>query len=622
MVDPILASIPPKQFLGVECGGTRSTAILTTQDDKCLARKQFGPANLRLLTDAQIERHLNTIAKSFPAPDAVGVAMAGARTASDHDRLGSIVHRVWPKLKAWVGNDLACALAAEGPTDRGVEARILILSGTGSCCYGESARGKSAKSGGWGHLLGDWGSGYDVASHALRLLIRSYDHGDHWGKLGRRALAALHLNHVEELIDWMHGANKEEVAALAPEVFAAAEEGDPTAQTVINRASESLVEDALACAGKLTQKGRVVEFVLSGSVLLNQASFAARIGRQLLAAWPYARIRPIQRDSVWGAAEMAKRRLCGMPRRREHEPNIIHLHQTDAASRPEAELLPQPTRLSPTESRNPRSLRLDKLSLRQAVELMLREEPRVVKGLRRQKARIEAGLRVIVKALRAGGALYYVGAGTSGRLGVLDASECPPTFRTDPLLVQGIMAGGDQAITRSLEGAEDDFQAGAQAVSFRGVGRKDVVVGVAASGRTPFIWGALHAARKVGAATILLCFNPHLKMPRGAKPDVVIAADVGPELLTGSTRLKAGTATKLVLNMFTTLAMVQLGKVRENLMIDLNPSNTKLRGRAVSIVQELTQCTEPAARSALEESGWVVKKAVAALSSGRSRSRA
>jgi N-acetylmuramic acid 6-phosphate etherase len=179
--------------------------------------------------------------------------------------------------------------------------------------------------------------------------------------------------------------------------------------------------------------------------------------------------------------------------------------------------------------------------------------------------------------------------------------------------VQGIIAGGQPALCRSIEGAEDDPDAGAEAVRFRGVGKKDVFIGIAASGRTPFVWGGIWEANRRGARTALLCFNPTLKIPRDNRPDVVIKPDLGPELLTGSTRLKSGTATKLILNMITTLAMAKSGKVVGNLMIDLDPSNTKLRDRAVRIVRQLTNATEAEAKHALEQTRWDVKKATASL---------
>jgi len=217
----------------------------------------------------------------------------------------------------------------------------------------------------------------------------------------------------------------------------------------------------------------------------------------------------------------------------------------------------------------------------------------------------------ITNAFASGGRLIYCGAGTSGRLGVLDASECPPTFRTPASLVQGIMAGGRQALWSAVEGAEDDEAAGIQAVVARAVTAQDVVIGISASGHAPFIWGCLAEARRRGARTVLVACNPayrdHPLLDRAILPDT------GPEVLTGSTRLKAGTATKLVLNLITTLALARSGKVMSNLMIDLHPSNSKLRGRAIRIVRELTGVDEAAARAALESHGWVIRQAVTTL---------
>ena len=244
-----------------------------------------------------------------------------------------------------------------------------------------------------------------------------------------------------------------------------------------------------------------------------------------------------------------------------------------------------------------------------AVTLMIEEESKVGLALLKEKRKIERAIELVVSAFRRGGRLFYVGAGTSGRLGILDAVECPPTFRIPPHRVQGILAGGPSAIWKSVEGAEDSPAAGAAAIEYRGVNKRDVVMGIAASGRTPFVWGALAAARQKGAKTVLICFNPHLQIPAGSRPDLVIAPDVGPEVLTGSTRLKAGTATKVILNTLTTLAMVRMGKVVSNLMVDLNASNRKLRERAVRIVQAVTGADATAAHAALEKSKWIVKTA-------------
>jgi N-acetylmuramic acid 6-phosphate etherase len=264
---------------------------------------------------------------------------------------------------------------------------------------------------------------------------------------------------------------------------------------------------------------------------------------------------------------------------------------------------------------------LDRLTSGAAIDLLLNEDAWIPAAIRRLKPQLQRALRLIHRALSTGGRLLYVGAGTSGRLGVLDASECPPTFRTPPEWVQGIIAGGAEAVFRAVEGAEDDLPAGRRAIEFRNVSRRDVVVGIAASGRTPFVWGALAEARQRGAATVLICFNPHLAFAPGHRPDVVLAPEIGPELLTGSTRLKAGTATKLMLNLLTTLTMVRLGKVVSNLMVDLNPANAKLRDRAIRITRELTGADEATAREQLIRSGWIVKDAVKVLSPRSRRQR-
>jgi len=259
-------------------------------------------------------------------------------------------------------------------------------------------------------------------------------------------------------------------------------------------------------------------------------------------------------------------------------------------------------------------MHLDKLPLADAITLMLSEEVKVPGKVLAERSELERAIRAIVRSFLRGGRLFYIGAGSSGRLGVLDASECPPTFRTPPEMVQGIIAGGQKALWQSVEGAEDDAAAGGREIKSRRVSSRDVVVGIAASGTTPFVWRALQEAKQRRASTVLICFNPFLKIPRALRPSIVIAPNLGPEVLTGSTRLKAGTATKLILNLFTTLAMVRLGKVRSNLMIDLHPSNAKLRRRAVSIVRELTDADAARAEAALERSGWVIKTAIARLS--------
>jgi len=261
-----------------------------------------------------------------------------------------------------------------------------------------------------------------------------------------------------------------------------------------------------------------------------------------------------------------------------------------------------------TEKRNPRSRDIDRRSTLEIVDLINAEDARVAPAVGRQRKRIAAAVDVIVDRLRRGGRLFYVGAGTSGRLGVLDASECPPTFGTRGSQVQGIIAGGRRALVRSVEGAEDDPAGGADALGARHVGERDVVVGIAASGVTPFVRGAMAAAREAGAATIAVTCSPEAAGHIAA--DIAIRPVVGPEAVTGSTRLKAGTATKLVLNTLTTAAMIRLGKVYGNLMVDLTAVNDKLRDRSERIVMELAGLGRAAARKLLAAAGGKLKAAL------------
>ena len=261
-----------------------------------------------------------------------------------------------------------------------------------------------------------------------------------------------------------------------------------------------------------------------------------------------------------------------------------------------------------TEQRLPESMNLDAMGIEEAVEMMNQQDARAVVAVAAVKSEVAAAVKLVVAALKSGGRLFYFGAGTSGRLGVLDASECPPTFRTDPEMVQGIIAGGESAMFRAKEGAEDSAEQAAQIVDDKNVESNDVVMGIAAGGTTPFVHGALRRARERGAKTIFLsCVQP---FPNETKVDVVIRPLTGPEVVTGSTRLKAGTATKLVLNMITTLAMVQMNKVYENLMVDLRATNTKLWDRAARIISTLTDLPRDQAMEVLKQSDGHVKVAI------------
>ncbi len=261
-----------------------------------------------------------------------------------------------------------------------------------------------------------------------------------------------------------------------------------------------------------------------------------------------------------------------------------------------------------TEGRNPDTVNIDQMNSLEIVVLMNQEDQKVALAVEKELGAIANAVDLITYALGHGGRLFYLGAGTSGRLGILDASECPPTFGVEPTLVQGFIAGGEGAIHKAIENAEDRAELGHQDLIDRGVTAQDVVVGIAASGRTPYVIGALEEALRIGAKTIALSCNPASPMAKMA--DVAISPVVGPEVVMGSTRLKAGTAQKMVLNMLTTASMIQLGKVFSNLMVDVQATNAKLVERAKRIVVLATGCSEEEAASALAQCDLNPKTAI------------
>lgn len=547
--------------LGIEGGGTKTVALSSTGE-----RRQFGPLNLKLSTD----RQLRAILREFQ-PMRAAVCLAGCHTATDRQRLFQVARSVWRKAESiFVGNDLDSGLtAAFGLTNPG----IYVLSGTGSVVVGRNAVGTVARAGGWGHLLGDHGSGYWIGSTGLRAAVREYDRHHRVNARLARILRRLCLNSPEQLVDWIHRVTKDEVAALTAEVL------NDDAGLMLQAAS-FLAQDCHAVAVKLGLTKPAV--ALAGGVLQNYPKLATLLSNRIRTMLPGATVKVLRRDTVEGALLLAGAVLPS--------PSSVIIH---------------PSSLPLTEQRNPRTMDLDRRSVPQLIDTMLSEEARVIPAIRRQKRAIAGCIQTIVASFQRGGRLFYVGAGTSGRIGVLDASECPPTFSTTAEMVQGIIAGGAPALHSPIEAGEDNRHAGADAIANRNVGKHDVVVGIAASGRTPFVLAALDEAKQRGAQTFLLSFSPPLT--RTHTPITILT---GPEVVTGSTRLKAGTATKLVLNMLTTISMIRLGKVASNLMVDVKPTNEKLRGRACRIVATLRDCSEAEARQRLVRMGWNVKRAL------------
>ncbi len=569
--------------LGVEGGATRTVALFADSGGRLLKRLETRPLNLKLASDNDILDVLRELRIPRLTIQNIAICLAGCRTERDRARVRELAARLWPRARCVAGSDLDSGFAAAcGVTGAG----ILVVSGTGSCVCGRNGE-KSAQAGGWGHLLGDRGSGYWIALQNLRAAVRHYDRSGTTSRGLQKILRRLCLNCPDELVDWIQRAKKGEIAALADELF----DENPA---VLSEAAADLAADCAAVAKTLQLSAPNV--VLTGGVFAHHPKFYKLTARKIQKLLPNACIRRPKFESASGALLLAQvvtlSEAKGLAPRRE----ILRFAQNDRTATLASAL---------TEQRNARTMDLHTRSISQLIDTMLAGEKRVIPALQKQKRAIELAIRSIVRAFRRGGRLFYVGAGTSGRLGVLDASECPPTFSTDPDMVQGIIAGGSSALHSALEAAEDDPRAGAVAIRHRGVNGKDVVVGIAASGSTPFVLGALDEAKRRRAQTFLLCFSEP-----GTTRHTPIVIRTGPEILTGSTRLKAGTATKLVLNMLTTISMIRLGKVVSNLMVDVKPNSQKLRDRACRIVSTLANCTVDEAHARLVRAKWNVKRAL------------
>jgi len=585
---------PGERILGVEGGGTKTAWVLVesvagepTPEFRILDQGKLPPSNLRLTTPERLRQIFTELPTEI---DRAGVFLAGCGTEEDRRLLKEICLGIWPKAGIVTGSDRQSGLAAALDHGDG----IVVNAGSGSSVTGR--RGDHIeKAGGWGHILGDAGGGYSVSIQALRLILREHDLRRGAIEFTAKVLHALSLNNLDELVRWVRRANKMEIAMLAPVVFDAATAGDPRMIEIIEEGARVLCEYTEAVASRLHVLAPKVALI--GGLFYRDSIYTHAFRRRLKKNLPDARVVVAERAPELGAAWLAAE-------------SDDHIDFRATPSKSEIDSLA----VALTEQRNPRSENLEKMSRRQLVDVFVEEEKFVQGALRAVVVELARAVEIVAESLRNGGRLFYVGAGSSGRIGVLDASEIPPTFGAPPELVQGVIAGGVTALYRSAEGAEDNETAGALVMDERRIKDIDVVIGISASGRTPFVVGALARAKQLSAKTILLTCNPTVAGVDDSGPpgspipattaDLMITLAVGPEIVTGSTRLKAGTATKIALNIISTGAMVALGKVRGNLMIDLHTTSTKLRDRAVRVVAELTESDYNSAREKLEASGW------------------
>src|SRR6266702_5261831 len=520
----------PEKILGVEGGGTKTAWALVERDGQelhILDQGKLPPSNFRLATPDRLHAIFSELPKQI---DRAGIFLAGCGTAEDRQSLANLCTEIWPGAKITTGSDRDSGLAAALGHGDG----IVVNAGSGSSVTGRRGD-KIENAGGWGHILGDAGGGYFLVIQALRFIFREYDLHRGEVQFTKKVLQALSLNNLDELVRWAQTADKMEIAMLAPVVFEAAAGGDARVNEIVEEGARVLCEYTEAVASRLHLLAPKV--VLMGGLFHRDSIYTHAFRRRLKKNLPDARVGTAERSPELGAAWLAAELGANVTVRSKFSQNEID--NLAAAV---------------TEQRNPRSENLEKMTARELVELFVEEEKFVQAALREAIADLARATEMVTESLRIGGRLFYVGAGSSGRIGILDASEIPPSFGASPDLVQGVIAGGTTALYRSVEGAEDEESAGASAMRERGIKNGDVVIGITASGRTPFVLGAVAQAKSLGAKTILLTCNPTVASrtagddpgrPRSSRQlgttaiDLVIALAVGPEILTGSTRLKA-----------------------------------------------------------------------------------
>ncbi len=587
-------------IIGVDGGGSKTSAVIINEKGKELGRSKRGASNYHLIGIERLKKLLDEVMRAAAEDAGIALeeissvlwALAGAGRPAEAGKLESMRADLLPNIPGGVVNDAVGALVGGAGSRKG----IVLISGTGTIAYGEDGTGKTARAGGWGHAL-DHGSGYSIAIEALRAIVAMVDERELPTTLYQKMQETLGVENSTELVGWLYAPERQiaEVALLAPQVLIAAEEGDLMATYILLQAAESLARKVDAVARRLELWNQPFPLILTGGLLENSVFYRRLVSQSIRTKVPNAQPQLGQQDAAIGAAMLA-REMLGYP-------------LADATA-----LSADTSTAWASEERNVLTQNLDLHPSLEVAGLMHLEDARAVAAVRSALPHIAATIDGIAARMKKGGRLIYVGAGTSGRLGTLDASECPPTFGTTPDQILCIMAGGEKALTQAFEGAEDDAEKGAQEIADLQINELDSVIGIAASGRTPYVIGALKTARQRGALTASVICN--LPAPLAENVDFVIAPLVGPEALAGSTRLKAGTVQKLVLNMLSTGAMVRLGKTYGNLMVDVAQHNLKLQERAKRIIAQACNVDNETAAQALTDSDYDIRTAIVCLELG------
>lgn len=573
-------------MIACEAGGTHTTAGLYDPEGACIATVEGGPANPVAQGMGACVRELAGLAHELAAHAPAGTsitclaaAVAGAFSRAVSEQFASELAARQCAGRVRIAGDFYPVLVGSAAG----KSALLAIAGTGSKVAAIDSRGRVHHGGGRGAAFSEAGSAYHIARLALAAAADACDGLGQTTMLAEALPAAAGFDTLDSLIPWANAASKTHLAGLAVAVCACAERGDPAASAILDEDARRL---ALLCVAVQERLGEAAALYTHGGMFAHAPAFASAFARHAAQAGLAA---PIPAPVAGHAA------AHGLARAEECPP-----WAAEAFARDHANPLPPTERIDRTRPA------LDRLDAAGIVARMNAADADAVHAVGEAALPIAKTIEWAAAALRAGGRILYAGAGTSGRLAVLDAAECPPTFGVSPDRVVALIAGGDVALRHGVEGAEDDAAQGEADLAALHPTNCDVAVGVAASGTTPYVHGALRAAQAAGAHTVLLCCNPRVESPA----ELTIVLDTGPEALPGSTRLKAGTATKTALNMISTGALAHAGYVYEGLMVGVRPVNAKLLKRAVRIVAALTGLGEPDAAALLAASGNEIAVAV------------
>lgn len=576
------------RYLALDGGATHTAAGLYAEDGTLLGESQGPPANpVAYGLPATLSALNITAAPLLSGLKESVVVLAGVSGARSADYWHEIAQGLCDQLdveRAVVTTDIHPLIEANAMG----KPALLAVSGTGATVLGRDAQGHIYQIGGRGRLLGEEGSAYAIALNGLRGAAHAIDGIGPKTMLVEMLTRAAGLDDFDDLIGWTAIASKRDMASLSQVVDAAAAEGDKVAQLCIEEQARWLAVQVATLQERmhLDELGEDTPVFLHGGVFESCKPFR----------WSFTVALDDYSHLTLKDLEISSHRSIM---------TLAHLDPLPPWAG-EARSGSAEYRLPRTEQRAELAKPLDRMTPLEIVGTMNREDKRAVRAVAQQADRVAAIIEKAGDAIRRGGRIVYVGAGTSGRLAVLDASECPPTFGVSPGRVVALIAGGDAALRHSVEGAEDDREKAVAEVRALAVNARDIVVGVTASGTTPYVLAALEEAAALGAHTALVCSNP----ARATRVGMVVAMDTGPEVLAGSTRLKAGTASKLVLNMISTGAMALAGYVHEGMMVGMVPVNKKLRHRALRMIAALAGVEQEQAESLLAQAGNRIAVAV------------